>query len=89
MAVEKQTEPETQASLEQPPPLIPTESPPTSSNGAGVVSSSSIKRNLRIQPVNVKGFAKYMKSKSRDALRYEWDVRITFYFVSICMANGM
>ena len=55
-----------------PPSPIPTEN--LSVEGAGIVSKSSIKRNLRIPPVNVRDFVKYMKSKRRVDLRYEWEV---------------
>ena len=78
-AVENTQKPEQEASLKPPPPSIPPDSSSTSDGGAGVVSSSSIKRNISIQSVNVRGYAKYMKSKSRDALRHEWDVSIIFY----------
>ena len=74
------------APVELQPQSIPTEY--SLEVGANVVSSSTIKRNLRIQPVNVRDFAKYMKSKSRDALRHEWEVRIIFQLASICTTNG-
>ena len=48
---------------------------PGSESGACAVSTSTIKRKLRIPPVTVRDFAKYMKSKKRADLNYEWEVR--------------
>ena len=60
--------------LKSHPPLIPTESH-GSESCANAASTSTIKRKLRIQPVSVWDFAKYMKSKRRADLKYEWEVK--------------
>ena len=70
----RETKPEEAAPFPTEPLPIPTESP-GSEGGASTVSISTIKRKLRIQPVTVMDFAKYMKSKRRADLNYEWEVR--------------